>query len=35
MKGYYTQSGYMGLIDGRYCLFINEEEYLECFENDD
>lgn len=27
MKGYFTQSGYMGLVDGRYMLFTSEEEY--------
>lgn len=29
MKGYYTSSGYMGLVDGRYILFACEEEYRE------
>lgn len=27
MKGYFTQSGYMGLVDGSYILFASEEEY--------
>lgn len=29
MKGFYTASGYMGLVDGRYILFACEEEYRE------
>ncbi len=29
MKGYDTQSGYMGYVDGRYLLFASEEEYRE------
>lgn len=29
MKGYYTAGGYMGLVEGRYILFANEEEYAE------
>lgn len=32
MKGYHTQSGYMGYVDGRYVLFASEEEYEEYFE---
>ena len=27
MKGYDTASGYMGLIDGKYVLFVSEAEY--------
>ena len=27
LKGYVTQSGYMGLVDGEYELFSTEEEY--------
>ncbi len=34
MKGYVTASGYMGLVDGRYILFVSEEEYLEYLEED-
>lgn len=34
MKGYVTASGYMGLVDGRYILFVSEEEYLEYVEED-
>lgn len=26
-KGYLTQSGYMGLVDGKYMLFATEEDY--------
>lgn len=29
MKGYYTASGYMGLVGGSYMLFASEEEYRE------
>lgn len=29
MKGYYTEFGYMGLVDGKYILFVNDSEYLE------
>ena len=29
MKGYYTASGYMGLVEGSYILFASEEEYRE------
>ena len=27
MKGYSVESGYMGLVDGRYMLFACEEDY--------
>ena len=29
MKGYVTESGYMGYVDGRYVLFSSESDYLE------
>ena len=29
MKGYDTQNGYMGYVDGGYMLFVSEEEYRE------
>ncbi len=29
MKGYYTASGYMGLVEGAYILFASEDEYKE------
>ena len=29
MKGYHIESGYMGLVDGRYMLFASEEDYRE------
>lgn len=32
MKGYVTQSGYMGLVQGRYILFVSEKEYIEYME---
>lgn len=27
MKGYNTDKGYMGYVEGRYMLFASEEEY--------
>ena len=27
--GYIVDSGYMGLVDGKYILFATEQEYLE------
>ena len=32
MKGYYTASGYIGLVEGRYILFASEQEYREYME---
>ncbi len=29
MKGYDTQFGYMGYVDGKYILFATVEDYLE------
>lgn len=29
MKGYNTDNGYMGLVNGRYMLFASEEDYIE------
>ena len=29
MKGYVTESGYMGYVDGRYILFASESDYIE------
>ncbi len=29
MRGYYTASGYYGLVDGRYRLFASEKDYYE------
>ncbi len=33
MKGYSTESGYMGYVDGRYILFACENDYREYFED--
>lgn len=33
MKGYFTQTGYMGLVDGTYILFACEEDYREYMED--
>ncbi len=32
MKGYYTASGYMGLVEGVYILFASEADYREYVE---
>lgn len=29
MKGYATETGYMGFVDGIYMLFSSERDYLE------
>ena len=29
MRGYFTASGFYGLVDGRYLLFTSESEYYE------
>ena len=33
MKGYSTESGYKGYVDGRYILFSCENDYREYFED--
>ncbi len=36
MRGYFTASGYYGLMDGKYVLFASESEYFEAAgESDD
>ena len=35
MKGYTTQRGYYGLVNGRYVLFPCEDEYYEYMEEED
>lgn len=35
MKGFYTQSGYCGYVDGRYVLFSSESDYYESVEERD
>lgn len=32
MKGYNTDDGYMGYVDGKYILFASEADYLEWME---
>lgn len=32
MKGYITDSGFMGFVDGTYMLFVSETEYFEYIE---
>ncbi len=34
MKGYNTESGYMGYVDGEYILFASEADYREVCEED-
>ncbi len=29
MKGYTTDAGYMGYVNGKYILFVSEADYLE------
>ena len=30
MRGYFTNSGFFGLVDGEYRLFASESDYYEC-----
>lgn len=32
MKGYNTENGYMGYVDGEFILFASEADYLEWME---
>lgn len=32
MKGYTTDGGYMGMVDGKYILFASEKDYWEYME---
>jgi len=32
MRGYYTATGYYGLVDGRYVLFASESDYFDTME---
>ena len=34
MRGYYTASGYYGLMDGKYILFASESDYYETAQMD-
>ena len=34
MRGYFTASGYYGLVNGRYRLFASEADYYEAMEED-
>ena len=31
MKGYLVESGYMGYLNGQYCLFADESDYEEAY----
>ena len=33
MKGYYSSSGYMGYVEGRWVLFASEQDYREYLED--
>ena len=33
MKGYHTESGYMGYVNGSYVLFASEADYREYMED--
>ena len=33
MKGYYSSSGYMGYVEGRWVLFASEQAYREHMED--
>ena len=33
MKGYYTQAGYWGFVDGKYMLFASEADFLDYMED--
>lgn len=33
MKGFHTNDGYMGFVDGIYILFASESDYREWMEN--
>jgi len=35
MKGYTTESGYMGYVDGRYLLFSSENDYIEYMDTEE
>ena len=34
MRGYFTASGYYGLVDGRYRLFASETDYYDALADD-
>lgn len=35
MGGYFTQQGFIGFVDGKKRLFVNDSEYYECVEEND
>ena len=35
MKGYPIESGFMGMVSGRYMLFASEDDYLDFMDNAD
>ena len=34
MRGYFTQTGYRGLVEGKYMLFASEADYYEFMEGE-
>ena len=34
MRGYFTASGFFGLVDGEYMLFASEADYYDYMEDD-
>lgn len=34
MRGYYTNAGYYGLVNGRYVLFASESDYYESMDEE-
>lgn len=35
MRGYFTNGGYYGMVDGRYMLFASEADYYDYMERDE
>lgn len=33
INGYFTQTGYMGYVDGKYMLFASESDYYDYIED--
>ncbi len=34
MRGFFTASGYYGLVNGCYCLFASEADYFDAMDED-
>lgn len=35
MRGFFTDGGFVGLVDGRYMLFADEADYYDCLADDE